>query len=179
MKRLSLVVLAVASTAMAAGTAAAQAGGIERSDTRGPVVGINLNGSTLGAERATFRDARGAGLGLSLGYGVSDALSFFVRGNLAYRSGHFDLGARYTFGGADAALRPYVEAAATRAGTLQDDFRSDGTGATVGAGVEYFATRHVALDVGVAHSRGRFTNGFLDGDDFASTRLNVGIKWHP
>jgi len=179
MKRLSLVVLAAASTALAAESAAAQLGGAERSGTRGPVVGINLNGSALGAERDEFRDARGAGLGLSLGYGVSGALSLFLRTDLAYRVGHVDLGAHYSFAGPAAALRPYVEAAVTRAGTIQDDRSSAGTGLTAGAGVEYFLSRSVALDIGLAHSRGRFTTGMLDGGDFASTRLNVGIKWHP
>jgi hypothetical protein len=44
---------------------------------------------------------------------------------------------------------------------------------------------HVLVDgesgrhVGLAHTRGRFTGGGLDGDAFAATRVSAGVRWHP
>ena len=97
-----------------------------------------------------------------------------------------DVGARYSFGDTAARLRPYVEGAFTRTGTSafsapldEPRPRSHGYGLTGGAGVEYFVSPRVALDVGVSHSRGQFIAGPFDGDGFASTRLNLGVKWRP
>ena len=186
MKRILLVAVVLVPAAFAAGSAHAQAGSVPaQSGPRGPVLGLDFNGSALGIPGGTAGTPRGAGLGLSLGYGVSERVSLFARANVAYRIGHLDVGARYSFGGAAARLRPYVEGAFTRMGTsafagpLDEPSRSHGYGATGGAGVEYFVSRHVAIDMGLSHSRGRFTAGALDGDRFASTRLNLGVKWHP
>jgi opacity protein-like surface antigen len=187
MKRISFVVLALASTALAAGSAGAQAGAPEiRSGTRGLMVGLDLNGSAIASNGSASGTPRGAGLGLSLGYGVSDAVSIFARADVAYRVAHVDVGARYSFAGPASRLRPYVEGAITRTGTSAlaapldgHATTSQGYGFTGGAGVAYFVTRRAALDLGVSHSRGRFTAGALDGRDFASTRLNIGVKWHP
>jgi opacity protein-like surface antigen len=187
MKRISSVALALVSAALAAGPARAQAGSPPvQSGTRGLTVGLDLNGSAIASDGSASGTPRGAGLGLSLGYGVSDAVSIFVRTDYAYRVAHVDLGARYSFGGSASRLRPYVEGAFTRTGTTalaapldSHATQSNGYGFTGGAGVAYFVSRRVALDLGVSHSRGRFTAGALDGRDFASTRLNIGVKWHP
>lgn len=125
-------------------------------------------------------------MGLAIGYGVNDKLSVFARTNYAYRSGHLDAGVRYSFGSPRTALRPYAELAATRVGTAPaEGFRSSGYGATAGVGVEYFLNRKLALDVGIVHSEGRYTSRELEGrpvdgtSRFTSSRLNVGLKWHP
>jgi opacity protein-like surface antigen len=185
MKRISLVAVALASAALAAGSAGAQVGSPPvQSGTRGFTLGLDLNGSAI--ERGTSAWPRGAGLGLSLGYGVSERVSLFTRANLAYRMAHVDVGARFTFGGTESRLRPYVEGAFTRSATSafvsptgEGPARSHGYGLTGGAGMEYFVSRRVAIDVGASYSRGEFTAGTFKGENFGSTRLNLGIKWRP
>ena len=53
-------------------------------------------------------------------------------------------------------------------------------------GIEYFVTRNVAIEAGLAVSKGVFTTAEVNGDrvedpdeDFTSTRLNLGITLHP
>ncbi|HEX8243349.1 MAG TPA: hypothetical protein VF541_07630 [Longimicrobium sp.] len=184
MKRTSLVVLAVASAACAARSASAQLAqpgiGTARSDTRGLVLGFNLTGSTIPDSRSFPGTGSGLGFGLTAAYGVSEHVSLFARGDAAYRVGHWDAGARYTFGSPAAALRPYVEGAYTRTGTSSQGIRSSGSGVTGGAGVQYFVKPNLALDVGLIHSRGRFDeNARVPNSRFSTTRLNIGFRWHP
>lgn len=183
MKKLGmLAALATLTTALAAG-AAAQTGPI-RSDTRGFGLGVNLHGSTIGAEGETGGKAS-SGLGLSLGYGTSEALTFFLRTDYGYRSTHLDLGARYSFGAPTAALRPYVEAGLTGSRTSRDALSATGFGVTGSVGAEYFVTRKLALDVGLGYSAGRWTNVDFKGAEvefdrnLTAPRVNIGLKWRP
>jgi opacity protein-like surface antigen len=184
MKKLGmLAALATLSTALAAGTAAAQTGPV-RSDTRGFGIGVNLHGSTVGSEGDTGTKAS-SGLGVSLGYGTSDALTFFVRTDYGYRSTHLDLGARYSFGAPTAALRPYAEAGLTGSRTSRDALSATGFGVTGAVGVEYFVTPKLALDMGLGYSAGRWTNVDFKGAEvnfdrnLSAPRVNFGIKWRP
>ncbi len=180
MNRLSFVAATAACAVFAAGSASAQiaqptvAGG---SSTQGFSVGINLLGSSdpLGG----LNHVPGLGLGVTAAYGVSNHVSVFARGDVAYQTANVEAGARYSFRSPEARLRPYVEGALTRTGVLFEGARLSGTGLTAGAGVQYFVRRNLALDVGLVHSEGRFTNGVLDGHGFSTTRLNVGFRWHP
>ncbi|HEY0151320.1 MAG TPA: outer membrane beta-barrel protein [Longimicrobium sp.] len=184
MRLTTLVTIGAVAAAFTAGSASAQAG-TDQSSTRGLGVGVSFNASAVGV--GAPREANtGSGVGVAIGYGVNDNLSFFARTNYAYRSSHLDAGVRYSFGSPRAALRPYAELAATRVGTTPaEGFRSTGYGATAGVGVEYFVSRKLALDVGVVHSEGRFTSREIAGEPvegtfrFASSRLNIGLKWHP
>ncbi len=184
MKLATLVSIGAVAAALTAGSASAQAV-TDRSSTRGLGVGLSFNQSALGAN-APSRSNIGSGLGVALGYGVTENLGVFARMNYAYRSSLLDAGVRYSFGSPRTALRPYAELAATRVGTAPaDGFRSTGYGATAGVGVEYFLNRKLALDVGVVHSEGRYTSREFDGSRvdgttrFTSSRLNIGLKWHP
>lgn len=200
MKLNRLLVLPLAATIVSAGAAAAQhaAPAANRADGRGPVVGLQLSGGGIHTDGVDDGRPAGGGLGLSLGYGVSDRVMLFARGSMGYRMAHVDVGARYRFGGANAALRPYVEGAFTRVGSSSDvaepdvngvlvegAYRAQGFGLTAGAGVEYAITRSLGLDVGVALSRGRFTTAEVGGverdirDDFRTARVNVGLTWRP
>ena len=183
MKRLSFAALALAAAALTAGTASAQQTGMPEpgtpSGTRGLTFGLDLGGGAVGFDRTASEMRPGANVGLIVGYGVSDAVTLFLRTDVGYRMGHVDLGARYSFGASHAALRPYVEGALTRTGATDGDVRSHGFGFTGGAGVEYFVSRNVSLDVGVAHSRGRFTSDRVDGRGFGSTRVHVGFRLRP
>ena len=194
MKAASLVAATLMCAAFAARPAAAQtAPGAApvRSDARGLGVGVQLNGTGVRSPGNESRTVAGAGLGVTLSYGMSDALSAFARGSTGYRSSQVDLGARYRFGSPAGALRPYVEGAVTRHAALrpapegsEQSLRSLGMGVTVGAGVEYYVTPRFALDVGLAHSRGRFREGALGGEvgpreSFTSNRVQMGLTWRP
>lgn len=168
-------------------------------DTRGFTLGFQLNGNALTNDPSDVVKESGAGGGLSLGYGVSDRATLFLRGNVAYEMAQADLGMRYRLGSPGSALRPYAEVAVSRVGTMTggaafaepgDNFvgrlRVSGPAITAGAGVEYFFTRSLALDAGVSYSRGRFTHGSLGGHDvkidrenFSTRRLNIGFTWRP
>jgi opacity protein-like surface antigen len=184
MKIAALVTIGAVAAALTAGSASAQAG-TDKSNTRGLALGVNFNQSAVGAP-LPWRADQGSGVGLRVGYGVTDKLSVFARTDYAYRSSHLDAGVRYSFGSPGSALRPYAELAATRVGFAPaEDFRSTGYGATAGVGVEYFVSRKLALDVGVVHSEGRYTSTKIEGEPvdrtfhFNSSRLNIGFKWRP
>lgn len=191
MKKASLVAATLACAALLAVPASAQTltgTPVVRSDTRGFGVGVQLD--RIGLMFGDGRTVLGAGLGVTASYGVSDALSLFARAGTGYRSSHLDAGARYRFGSAAGALRPYVEAAATtvlatRDGAFSEDgqesLRSRGLGATVGAGVEYYLSPRVALDAGVSFFGGRFEENAATGlrDGFATSRVQVGIQFRP
>lgn len=194
--------LTIAALAAFATDASAQ----DRSSTRGVVLGAHLNSSSIQVDEDGGSDAEtGIGLGVMLGYGFSDAVTVFLRGDFAqveyegeedesYVLGNVDLGARYIFGLPSAALRPYVELGLT--GTaVQDDVPVDG-GRTVdvqlsggalmlGGGLEYFFSRAASLDVGLVLGKGQLTDAQVDGEsvgdefpdtDFTTVRLNLGAR---
>jgi opacity protein-like surface antigen len=185
-KSRSLVALALLAGAYPA-CAAAQAPGAseDRSDLRGLSLGLSLNGSATHSDAGAFRRQSAGGLGLTLGYGATDALTLFLRGDYTYRATYLDLGARYSFGASSSALRPYVEVAATGMGSSGAGLRSTGAALTGGVGLEYFVSRNLALDVGVGYSRGRWLGPEHasapggGGRDFGSPRLDLGLKWRP
>lgn len=104
------------------------------------------------------------------------------------------MGGRYRFGASGQALRPYVELAVSRTGVVSGagvapdgqpfgaPVRSTGYGLTAGAGVEYYISPRLGLDLGLVHTRGRFN---LPGDrpelttSFAATRIRLGVTWRP
>lgn len=190
MKAASFVAVTLVCAAFSAVPAAAQLGygaSPVRSDTRGLGIGLQLNGTGVESGSATGR-VPGAGLGVTLSYGMTDALSVFARGSTGYRMSQVDLGARYRFGSPAGALRPYVEGAVTRLGAIRnteetDQFRrSWGTGTTAAAGVEYHFSPKFAVDLGLAHTRGRYSAG--PGDEgfrqkFTSDRVQMGFTWRP
>lgn len=196
MKAASLAAVALVCAAFSAAPAAAQAASgadTVQSDTRGLGVGVQFNGTGVESAGAAGK-VPGAGLGVTLSYGMTDALSVFARGSTGYRSSQLDVGARYRLGSPAASLRPYAEGAVTRFGSAGgapagapavQSPRAWGVGVTVGAGVEYFISPRLALDLGVSHSRGAFDErpvedggaGFRD--TFTSSRLQLGVTWRP
>jgi opacity protein-like surface antigen len=198
MKHRSWFALAAISAVFSAGTAAAQhEAPAAPSAAHRFVVGMHLTGTTIPAGPHEASSNRGGGAGLTLGYRLDDRLTLFARSTMAYRSGHVDLGARYRFGARGAALRPYVEVAATRAASssalevyenglpVEGTRHTRGMGFTAGAGVEYAVTRTLGIDVGMAVSRGSFSTGEFRGEEFAiderftTARINVGLTWRP
>jgi opacity protein-like surface antigen len=107
-----------------------------------------------------------------------------------------DLGVRVSFGGEWNKLRPYLNAAFTGVAAAEEfaEVEGDvertvtGSGLTIGGGLQYFFSPALALDVGVQATQGAFTHVSLDGDDaeefdegvaFTTSRVQVGLTWHP
>jgi outer membrane protein assembly factor BamA len=180
----NLVSLAVVSIALSAGSVSAQLSPDQpaRSDGRGFSLGMTLTGSRLSSAIEQSQAPTRSGLGLTLRYGVSEPVSVFLRYDYGYQHGQTALGARYTFGNASQALRPYVEAAASRGVMVDADRHGVGAGIIASAGLEYSLSREVALDVGVSHSAGRFTRMVVPHHEvrgregYSSTGLNVGFR---
>ncbi len=180
----NMVSLAVVSIALSAGAASAQLSPDRptRSDGRGFSLGMTLTGSRLNSAIEQSQAPTRSGLGLTLRYGVSEPVSVFLRYDYGYQHGQTALGARYTFGNASRALRPYVEAAASRGVVVAADRHGLGAGIVAGAGLEYSLTRKVALDVGLSHSAGRFTrmavphHDVRGRDGYSSTGVNAGFR---
>jgi opacity protein-like surface antigen len=176
--------LAALAAALSAGSAAAQeapaALAADQPDLRGFMLGLSFNGGVVGTG-LPGGSRTAAGFGVTLGYGMSDALTLFTRGDYAYGSTYVDVGARYSFGGASGALRPYVEGAFTGVGALRNGARFSGTALTGGAGLEYFLTPNLALDAGMSYSRGEWERAVERGGGTAVgvSRLNLGVRWRP
>ncbi len=181
-----------------AGPAAAQLGpagsDAGRSGTGRLSLGVQLSGSALAAgDAAPDQETARGGLGLTVGYGISERVTAFVRGTSAYQTTQLDLGVRYRFGTASRAPRLYVEGAVTGlsatgrprldpAGEPLPGTRYSGTGLTVGAGLEVALGRRLGMDLGATHTLGRFARPMIsDVDDrsFSSTRVHVGLTWRP
>lgn len=195
----STAALAVLAAALTAGPAAAQeapvASPAEKSLLRGFMLGGSFNGGVVG-RGMQGEITTSLGFGVTLGFGVSDRVTLFTRGDYAYRATFLDVGARYSLGGASSALRPYVEGAITgaatglRTGSFGEPvearrIRSTAAALTAGAGVEYFVAPSLALDLGLGYSRGRWIHTGPDeartgaSGDFSTPRLNLGIRWRP
>jgi len=184
-KSRSTVALALVAAALTAGSAAAQeapaAPPAARSDLRGFMLGVSFNGGVVGSRFDTERRTASAGFGVTLGYGLNDRVTLFTRGDYAYRASYFDVGARYSFGGASGALRPYVEGALSAVGSLRGGASVGGAALTGGAGLEYFVTPNLALDAGMRYSRGEWAPDVElgGGRQYASSRLGLGVRWRP
>jgi opacity protein-like surface antigen len=193
MKVRLFVAVALVASSFSAVPAAGQLGGADSSGGRGFTFGLSLSGSQIASDVVANPTAPRGGVGLTVGYGINERVSAFVRGISGYQSTQVDMGVRYRFGGASQRLRPYVEGAVTAiAATGRTPFeqrsqdpsraaRSTGTGFTAGAGLEYFISPRLGVDVGVAHSLGRFGHPVDTQYDrtFSSTRLHLGLTWRP
>lgn len=191
MKVRLFVAVALVSSSFAAAPAAAQPGS-GGSDAGGLTLGVSLSGGQIASDAVANQTVPRGGVGLTVGYGISERVAAFARGISGYQSTQVDLGARYRFGNPSRALRPYVEGAVTgisaharpwvdEGGEQVHGTRSTGTGFTAGAGVEYFVSPRLGVDLGVTHSLGRFTRPVASGFDkgFSATRLHLGLTWRP
>jgi opacity protein-like surface antigen len=200
MKRSLFATVLVPAALAAAGAAHAQsaAPAADNSKIHGFMVGVHLNGSAIQPDGGDTES--GGGLGLRLGYGVSNHVTLYAEGDGAsvdyantpgsYTLAHVGLGVRGTFRGARAKLRPFVEGALMGVGAADTEDGSDvlisGGGLQVGGGLEYFFSRHVALDMGLTFGPGSFNKATVDGEtsdidklNFTSSRFNLGVSFHP
>ena len=172
------------------------------SDTRGFSISPHLNGAAIdiqGAEN-NATDGGGGGLGVQLGYGVSNLVTLIAnldgtninpeRG-ANYALGHFDLGVMFNFLKPDKSVRPFLSLslsgrnATFRRGDLEA--KATGPGITAGGGIRYFASPSVSIDGEIAVTGGKFNSIELANDtvgastkidlDATSARFKVGISW--
>lgn len=106
-----------------------------------------------------------------------------------------DLGVRVNFGNPALKLRPYINAAFTGvAAAEQYEFAGEdvdqiiaGGGVTIGGGLQYFFSPRLALDLGLQATQGAFTEVSIDDEEeefeegvaFTSSRVQLGLTWHP
>lgn len=174
MKRNAWVVLALGTAALAAAPAAAQVRGPDADDGRGLVVGANVNATRV----TSAGHETGGGMGVTLGYALTPALSLFARGGTAYNSSQLDAGARYGFGSPSDRVRPYFEGALSRVGRVRAEERDAGYGVTGATGIEVRMAKGVAIDLGVSSTYGQFDGPFAP-SAFTSTRALLGVRWRP
>jgi opacity protein-like surface antigen len=180
---------AFAAASLLAGASSASAQ--EAFSIRGPSLGAHVNFSAIQSDEGEGSSAeRGIGGGVKLGFGVTDRITVFLRGDVAsvsyeeeveelgadsYTLANVDLGGRYSFAsGANAALMPYVELGLSGTSIVDEltvegetfDIAYSGGGLLVGFGLEYFLNRSVAVDGGLMLGKGRLTNFEIDGESF-------------
>lgn len=198
-----LVLAALAGAALWSGSLRAQ-----QSDNTGLMVGIHVTGSAIGGTGAEAVTETGRGMGFKLGYGFNDRITLYAAADAAimeydadrapeldaeYDAATYDLGLRVNFSNDWRALRPYLLAAVTRVLTTEETGADDaetetwGDGVTIGGGVQFFAWRKLAVDLGYQATAGSFTERTVDGEDqafargvaFFHQRGQIGVTWHP
>lgn len=187
--------------------AAAQTG----PNTKGVHLGAAFSGSSLEFDDKEVPDAErenGVGLMGYVGYNFMPSLGIFLSGTAAsvsinkavgdfgvstvddFTLGHGDLGARLSFPG-NTAFVPYIEAAYSvlqgegDAGVQHVVFT--GNGFTGAAGLNYFFSPKLALDLNFRFTKGEFDEIEVSGDSESipdglglnSGRLNIGIAFYP
>jgi hypothetical protein len=199
--------LAAALVAVSGTAAVAQTGtAASRSNTTGVAVGIFANGSAIDSD-ASDEMEQGGGLGLHLGYGISQHVSIFARGHWfvaetsdpAWESRDYTvqdvgIGLRASLGTRATAARPFAQIMWSRRefeielgdiGNL-GTVTGDGVAFSAGVGLEWFVAPTFAVEGSLSHSRGSFEGGGGRGGywhgfelDATITRLDLGVTWHP
>lgn len=186
----------VALLVMMAGQASAQkvtsGSMIERSKTKGFMVGPHLQAGAIESEGMNTES--GGGVGLVAAYGFSQHLALYTALDFAsvesedptfpgdYGLTHFDLGLRINLRNQMKKTRPYINVAVTgrAAGgtvemidpgsnaTVTGDYMYSGAGVTVGGGVAIFTSRKGAIDIGLVWTGGDFTDFEFEGEPLSS-----------
>lgn len=192
--------------------AALWSGGVraQQSDNTGLMVGVHATGSALGGTGAEAVTEAGRGMGFKLGYGFNDRITLYAASDAVvmeydagrapapgaeYDAATYDFGLRVNFSNEWRLMRPYLLAAVTgivtseQAGTAEEPTETEtwGDGLTIGGGVQFFAWRKLAVDIGYQATAGSFTERTVAGEEQAFSRgialmhhrAQVGVTWHP
>lgn len=179
----------------------------QRSNTRGFLLEGSLYGTGLDIEGDDA--GGGGGLGLRVGYGVSQLVTLYlglggaalepedpvldlITDNDDIGLGYADLGVEFNFGSSRNALRPFANVALSGAALAVDppgndnDAAINGGGLTFGGGLRYFVSPVLALKGSLRLGGGEFSEAEVDGDEvpfenaeFGTGRLHVGLSWFP
>lgn len=193
---------------VAAATAVAQSQATEsKSNTRGLLLGIALNGSSIDSDEFDDDSRSGGGLGLQLGWGFTPRFTLLAGLTAAqldddpedFVLAHFDLLARFNFRSGGHAFVPFLEGGFSVRVAAQDDveivdngstetvdFEISGGALTVGGGAHYYVTPSVAFTASLQLSTGEFSTVKFDDVsvdgfeiDATTTRLNIGLTLYP
>ena len=189
MKKIALILVILASSALQPVLA--------QYSTKGVFIKPHLVGAAWSINEIDEPDHSGGGLGLAVGYGISERFSVLIdlsgaqmetRSGASYTLAHFDVGAQVVMTKEDSPFKVYVDASATartaRFEVLGANIDLNGSGGTLGFGLLYFMSEKIALDGGVRAMFGNIDEisgggEVLDVTDIRanSTRVNFGIAW--
>lgn len=180
-----------------------------QSDNSGFMLNVHLLGNGVSGVGTDAERENGGGLGLALGYGFNDRVALYLNVDAAeieydeeletdedsYTAIMADIGVRMNFGNEGMKLRPYINAAFSGLALGEEgEFAGEelttvisGGGLTVGGGLQYFFSQNLALDVGLQATQGAFTDIAVDDENeeldegiaFSSSRIQLGVTWHP
>lgn len=203
MKRTIGLSALVAGALLSAGSLSAQ------SDNSGFLLNLHLVGNGISGVGADVEMENGGGVGVALGYGFTDRVALYLNVDGAqieydedadveddtYTAVTADLGVRMNFGNEGMKLRPYINAAISGLVLAEEDEIAgeeleatiSGGGLTVGGGVQYFFSPSLALDVALQATQGAFTDIAVNDEDeeldegiaFTTSRIQLGLTWHP
>lgn len=166
------------------------------------------NGFTLVGDDAELENGGGLGVAVGYGFNERatlylnvDAAAIEYDGNEdeasddTYDAVTADLGVRMNFGNESMKVRPYVNAAFSGFAVVEEfevagedvETTLSGGALTVGGGLQYFFSPKLALDVALQATQGAFTDVAVDDEDeeleqgvaFTTSRLQLGLTWHP
>lgn len=158
--------------------------------------GFYLNTSLLGAswtmDELNIDDDNGAGVGLKLGYNVSNHIGIFSSLNAALMSpeedeyvlAHLDLGLQGTFMPVTSRFRPFLNVAVSGMTAQDDETEINGAGLSISGGALFFLSRNLAFDISYTHGLIDLTevksgSQTVDIDETATTmRLFLGLGWY-
>lgn len=183
-----------------ASAAAAQA----RSSTQGLHLGLALNGSSIQLTDdevdSDLEAESGSGINLTAGYGFTPQFGILLSVAGAsmndaadgYVLGQADVAGRFSFANPSRAFVPYLELGYAGL-SLQDEtdigenLELQGAGFTGAAGLNYFFSPKLALDLNLRYTMGEFDTVKLGGDsvstddgvELSTARFNIGVSWFP
>ena len=187
--------------------APALAQGVERSNTKGFMLGFALNGTSIKGEDDNEPD-KGSGATLQLGYGFNRSFTGFIdmsgvlldgdQGDGDVTLAQIFLGGRFNIGTSDKRWIPFLDGGLGARSLEQKDVQfcdptcttSDvsfsGAAFFLGGGLSFYMTRSLALTGAVHWGVGEFSDVKVDNvtvsgfeADATTTRLNLGITWYP
>jgi hypothetical protein len=195
-----LVILGAAAPALAQSA--------ERSNTKGFMLGLALNGTSIKGEGDDEPD-KGSGGTLQLGYGFNRSFTGFLdlsgvvldgdQGDGDVTLTQAFLGGRFNIGTSDKRWIPFLDGGlgvrslqqkdaqfCDTSGCTTSDISFSGAAFFLGGGVSFYMTRSLAL-TGAAHwGVGEFSDVKVDNvtvsgfeADATTARLNLGITWYP
>jgi Outer membrane protein beta-barrel domain len=181
------------------------------SENAGPLLNVHLAHSTV-AGTGDFPESRqGGNLGVTVGYGFGERVALVLALDAAamgsgdgagelpddgFRLYSGTLGVRFNFGNPGLALRPYLQTGFTVVSTSeatqrQDDilldFKTSGTGISLGGGMQWFLSPKLSVDGALHVTQGAMNEVTIYGTDqdresglgFDASRIELGATWHP